>query len=505
MTGELHSFKTSIYALYARQSIDKPDSISVESQLDACRYEAGKHEHRVYVDKGFSGKNTNRPAFARMLADIRAGQIRAVVVYKLDRVSRSVLDFGKMMEEFERYQVAFISATEKFDTQTPMGRAMLNIAMVFAQLERETIQKRVADSYASRSRHGFYMGGRIPYGYRLTSTVIDGVHTASYQQEPKEAEQIKRIFALYANSRNSLGDIVCYLQEHQINQLRGGTWNTARLSELLRNPVYVRADLDVYEYYQSMGTVIVNNASEFCGIYGCYLYKGRRKGGKSESVKDTLVLAGHEGLIEPEVWLACREKCRNYYKIHSNGRSKNTWLAGKVKCGNCGYALTVKKSHTQKGRYFVCSAKYTTKKCKGAGTIYVTDIEQYVGGEIEKQLCEFRWMNVENERPNPQLQTIRLQLTQLTASIETLLDQMEQSTDAAAEYMKQRINQLDEKKRLLQKQFDLLNAASKNSDTSVQMKIKWDSLTFDEKKEIADLFIEVIRIADNQMEIVWKI
>lgn len=504
MTGEFNSFKTSIYALYARQSIDKPDSISVESQLDACRYEAREHEQRVYVDKGFSGKNTNRPAFARMLADIRAGQIRAVVVYKLDRVSRSVLDFGKMMEEFERYQVAFISATEKFDTQTPMGRAMLNIAMVFAQLERETIQKRVADSYASRSRHGFYMGGRIPYGYRLTSAVIDGVHTAAYQREPAEAKQIQQMFTLYADRMNSLGDIVQYLQQHQINHLRGGTWNTARLSELLRNPVYVRADLNVYEYYQSKGTVIVNDASEFCGINGCYLYKGRPNSDKSEPGKDTLVLAGHEGLIEPEVWLACREKCRNYHQIHSNGRSKNTWLAGKVKCGNCGYALTVKKSNTQKGRYFVCSAKYTTKKCKGAGTIYVTDIEEYVGAKIEKKLCEFQRMNVKNEQPNPQVQSARLQLTQLNTSIETLLDQMEQSTDAAADYIKQRINQLDEKKRGLQKQIDSSNAALDNG-TTVQMKMKWRLLSFNQKKEITDLFIEIVRIAENQMEIVWKI
>lgn len=494
-----------MYALYARQSIEKPDSISVESQLDACRYEAGEQKYRIYVDKGFSGKNTKRPAFARMLDDIRAGQIQAVVVYKLDRVSRSVLDFGKMMEEFERYHVAFISATEKFDTQTPMGRAMLNIAMVFAQLERETIQKRVTDSYVSRSRHGLYMGGRIPYGYRLIPAVVDGVHTASYEQEPKETEQIKQIYSLYANSKISLSGIVRYLQEHQMPHLRGGTWNTARLSELLRNPIYVRANLDVYDYYLSQGTEIVNDASEFQGVYGCYLYKGQKCLDSTGTNKDTLVLAGHEGMIAPEIWLACRKKCMEYRKIHSNGMSKNTWLAGKVKCGNCGYALTVKKSNTKMGRYFVCSAKYTTKKCTGAGTIYVPVVEECVGELIKQKLAEFDRLTTEERSSNPQIHSCRLKLTQLTASIDNLLDQIESSSDAASDYIKQRINQLDIKKQKLQEQLNALCRSSMKKSVSVYPEKIWAKLTFEEKKKVADALIEVIQIAADHMEIYWKI
>ena len=97
-----------------------------------------------------------------MMNDIRAGKIKRVIVYKLDRISRSILDFANMMEIFQKYHVAFVSSTEKFDTSTPIGRAMLNICIVFAQLERETIQKRVTDAYYARCKRGFYMGGRIP-------------------------------------------------------------------------------------------------------------------------------------------------------------------------------------------------------------------------------------------------------------------------------------------------------------------------------------------------------
>ena len=132
-------------ALYARQSIEKKDSISIESQLEYCRYEAHGEHCMEYTDKGFSGKDTNRPSFEKMMKDIRTGIIKRVIVYKLDRISRSILDFANMMELFQNFHVEFVSSTEKFDTSTPIGRAMLNICIVFAQLERETIQKRVTD------------------------------------------------------------------------------------------------------------------------------------------------------------------------------------------------------------------------------------------------------------------------------------------------------------------------------------------------------------------------
>ena len=134
-------------ALYTRQSVEKIDSISIESQLEYCKYETRGNPYKEYIDRGYSGKNTNRPAFEEMLEDIKQGKISRVIVYKLDRISRSILDFANMMDIFQKHNVEFVSSTERFDTSTPIGRAMLNICIVFAQLERETIQKRVTDAY----------------------------------------------------------------------------------------------------------------------------------------------------------------------------------------------------------------------------------------------------------------------------------------------------------------------------------------------------------------------
>ena len=124
-----------IDAIYARQSVDKKDSISIENQIEFCKYELKGGNCKEYKDKGYSGKNTERPQFQQLMRDIESGLVRKVVVYKLDRISRSILDFAKMMDFFQKYEVEFVSSTEKFDTSTPMGRAMLNICIVFAQLE----------------------------------------------------------------------------------------------------------------------------------------------------------------------------------------------------------------------------------------------------------------------------------------------------------------------------------------------------------------------------------
>ena len=126
-------------AIYTRQSLDKKDSISIQSQFAFCEHETHGEDYRKYSDKGFSGKNLNRPDFERLSEDIKNGMIKRVIVYKLDRISRSILDFSNLMQFFEKYGVEFVSTTEKFDTSTPVGRAMLNICIVFAQLERDTI------------------------------------------------------------------------------------------------------------------------------------------------------------------------------------------------------------------------------------------------------------------------------------------------------------------------------------------------------------------------------
>ena len=258
--------------IYARQSVDRKDSISIESQIDFCKYELKGGSCRVFKDKGYSGKNTDRPEFQKLLGEIRKGKVRRVIVYKLDRISRSILDFATMMELFQEYDVEFVSSTEKFDPSTPMGRAMLNICIVFAQLERETLQKRVTDAYYSRCLKGFHMSGQAPYGYQLEPTVVEGIRTKKMVADPVAADHVRLMFEMYAEPETSFGNITRYFEEHDI-KIYGKSMFRTFLSQLLRNPVYAQADLELYEFFKSQGAAIVNDASDFAGTNGCYANK----------------------------------------------------------------------------------------------------------------------------------------------------------------------------------------------------------------------------------------
>ena len=142
-----------------------------------------------YDDGGYSGGTLDRPALQRLLADIEAGRIDCVVVYKLDRLSRSLLDFAKLIEIFDRHNVSFVSVTQRFDTSTSMGRLMLNILLSFAQFEREIIGERIRDKVAATRRKGKYTGGPPVLGYGVDRD------RKRLVVNPEEAELVRRIFS----------------------------------------------------------------------------------------------------------------------------------------------------------------------------------------------------------------------------------------------------------------------------------------------------------------------
>lgn len=160
---------------------------------------------------------------------------------------------------------------------------------------------------------------------------------------------------------------------------------------MLRNPVYVQADLDVYEFFKSQGTVLVNDAADFTGTNGCYLYQGRDVNAcKKNDLKDQmLVLAPHEVIVPSGTWLACRKKLMNNMKIQSARKATHTWLAGKIKCGNCGYALMsiINRVETQYLRY---TKRLDNKSCVGRGKIYTAELEALVYQQMVKKLESYK-------------------------------------------------------------------------------------------------------------------
>ena len=157
--------------LYARKSVERENSISCDTQLEYCKSALRPDERNdeiiSIVDNGFSGGNVNRKGFQKMMKLVEQGRVSKVVVYRLDRISRSMLDFVNILQKFKDYNVKFLSSQEVFDTSTPYGEMVVKILMIFAEFERTSTITRVTQAYAHRSEMGFYMGGRQPYGFQL--------------------------------------------------------------------------------------------------------------------------------------------------------------------------------------------------------------------------------------------------------------------------------------------------------------------------------------------------
>ena len=499
-----------IDAIYTRQSVDRIDSISVESQVEFCKREVIGENIKVYTDKGYSGKNTDRPAFQEMMTDIEAGKIRRVIVYRLDRISRSVLDFASVIDVFQKHSVDFVSTMEKFDTGTPIGKAMLMIVMIFAQLERETIQQRVIDAYSSRSKRGFYMGGKVPYGFQLKETVIDGIRTKMYEPIPEEAEIVQTMFRMYAEPQTSFGDIVRYLDEQQVKKRDGEPFSRSRIRDVVVNPVYVRADYRLYEFYKAQGTLIANQPEDFIGTNGAYLYSGNEGKRKTVSLQGhTLVLAPHEGLVSSDIWIKCRSKCLKNACVAKPVKAKATWLAGKIKCAHCGYSLSAKVYHCktkEDNRYYLCNNKYNTGGCD-FGSLNADIVDEIVFEEIQKKLAEFNTLSKQKQE-SCDLQTIKLKtsIEKIDQEIGALLDKIPLANGTVMDYINNRIADLDAKKKELYAEIVQLSDNNGYSlDEITDYLAHWEEISMADKLTVVDSLVESIYASQDKIKINWKI
>lgn len=511
-------------AIYPRKSKFKKDSISIESQVEFCKHEIkGSEKFKVYPDNGFSGKDTNREQFQEMCKDIEKGLISKVIVYKLDRISRSIIDFANIMEFFGKHNVEFVSCTEKFDTSTPMGRAMLNICIVFAQLERETIQQRITDAYHSRNKKGFYMGGGMPYGFNLERTKIDGKRSAKYTPVEAEIEGIKLIYSMYSKPNATLGDILNVLNNSHIPAKKGGKWYLSSVMKILSSPIYVKADIDVYNFYKDMGAKVINPPEDFNGENACYTFT-EKKDESTQQIRFTdisnqeLVLAPHAGVIPSDLWLRCRKKQflnRRSYPL-STKKGKKSWLVGKVKCSKCSCAFCVYQDMRLRKngqplnskRTFKCSGYTVHKCCDVTKKLSVDEIEDYIFSQMKNNLEEFKEI-YSNKRPlsDPKINEYKMKLIKVNNEIEELLSKIIGSSKTLMDYINNRVEELDRQKQHLQEEIIVLSSEAEKNDIFkiTNYMDNWDKAEMQDKIFTIDSLIKVIVISEDDIKIEWKI
>jgi DNA invertase Pin-like site-specific DNA recombinase len=235
MTSDTKTVRCAIYTRVSTDSGLDQEFNSLDAQYDAASAYIRSQAHARwsllrarYDDGGFSGGSTDRPALQRLLADVKARRVNIIVVYKVDRLTRSLADFAKLVELFDAHGVSFVSVTQQFNTTTSMGRLTLNILLSFAQFEREVIGERIRDKFAASRKRGMWMGGFVPLGYRVENRKLVPV--------PADAKLVRRVFSRFASLRSGR-DVAAELVAEGATS-RGRPFTKSAVYKLLANRVY---------------------------------------------------------------------------------------------------------------------------------------------------------------------------------------------------------------------------------------------------------------------------
>lgn len=346
-------------ALYVRVSthwqIDK-DSLPVQREdlINYAKYALNIDKYEIFEDAGYSAKNTDRPAFQQMMARLRTGEFSHLVVWKIDRISRNLLDFAEMYAEIKKLGITFVSKNEQFDTSNAMGEAMLKIILVFAELERNMTSERVTAVMLARASNGQWNGGKVPYGYDYDK------ETGTFSIDEAEASVINMIYDTYERVQSLLA-VARTLNEKGILPRSGTPWNPTTISTMLKNPFYT-------------------------GAYR-YNYHDESKSGGNTSNKflkpkdDWILVQDHHPAIIPaerqeRVCAILEDNRRSNKRSSKTYVRKNTHIfAGVLYCGYCGSQMqsTVDRERADGYRpsIYACSRKRRFDDCENK---YISDV-----------------------------------------------------------------------------------------------------------------------------------
>ena len=370
-------------AIYSRKSKFTGKGESIGNQIELCKEYIRAHygddaiDHLVvYEDEGFSGGNLNRPDFKKMMAAAKERKFKAIIVYRLDRISRNISDFSSLIEELARLDIAFVSIKEQFDTGSPMGRAMMYIASVFSQLERETIAERIRDNMHELAKTGRWLGGTTPTGFESEGeekVTVDGKKKKTFKLKliQQEAEIVRMIYDLFSET-NSLTMTEAELMKRRIVTRNGNYFTRFSIKAILQNPVYMIADQEAYDYLTEKEADLFSDRAEFDGKHGIMAYNrtDQEKGKTTQynPVNEWIVAVGkHPGLIPGKTWVRVQEALeQNKSKAFRRPKSNEALLTGLLYC-RCGNRMYPKlsKRRTADGDViftYVCKLKERSQR-----------------------------------------------------------------------------------------------------------------------------------------------
>lgn len=376
-------------AIYCRVStIHQVEKYSLPVQKEALISYAQHVLHiaayEIFQDAGFSGKNTKRPAYQDMLSRCRTGEFTHILVYKLDRISRSVLDFSLMYNELQKLGVTFISLNDQFDTSTPMGRAMLTISLTFAQMEREVTSERVGSVMLARAKKGIRVGGAVPFGY-----IWDKSRKTLVVNE-QDAQVVRYIFNLFTKT-HVMYQVMLSCNSQRILTKFGKTWTVKGIQLILTNPIY-------------KGALVYNRTSQ----------RGKRQ--RLPQSEWVIVENVFPAIIPPAKFDAIQKYIVN--RPLPKKQSRHIHLFGKLLYCPCGSYFTARKDkpracHHSRVSLYICLDHVLNRGCK----------ESYVASDLKLTPIIFRYVqnmlyiqsHIDTLQSPSQLESLLLQGDELAA------------------------------------------------------------------------------------------
>ena len=443
--------------LYARVSTDiQMEGYSIDAQKEfLLNYAKVKEftEYEYYVDGGYSGKDLERPAIQKLIKDVKARKIDCVIVFKLDRISRSQKDTLYLIEEvFNKYHVGFVSIRENFDTTTPFGKAMVGVLSIFAQLERETILERTRIGIQKRAENGFWKGGGrdpFPYKYDKKTGILIPI--------PEQVELLHKMINLYINGYSFL----------KIGSIVGMDENLVEKRILSRRTL------------------------------GIIPYKGKEFKGK------------HEAVISEEL----HQKIMETNRLRSKARTENHYLlSGKIYCGQCG----AKYRYQKWGKRLICYC-YSQQKskpkfirdpnCKNKrwdsfeieNAVLDSLFSMALDENMFREKYEITQVDVINEYEK--------RFVKINIQINNLIDFI--SNGIAVENTKNKLGELEKERKAILEIIDNAKNNEEHNRGSLEMlrnlQTAWNRMTFEEKRVIIMHIVDKVVVTDNDIEIFYKI
>ena len=393
-------------ACYTRKSIFSDKSESTKNQARMCKDYIDCHyseqiTYNVYEDEGKTGANTDRPELHRLIDDIQNDTVDILIVYQLDRLSRDIKDFSNIYAKLEEHHVQFVSIKENIDTSTPIGKAMMYIAVVFAQMERETIADRVYDNMIGLSGSGWWVGGNPPVGYkRKRITTPDGKNHVTIEPIPDQAKYVKLIHKTFQENNFSLTGFQTYLKSKNILTLNGNFFSSSQIYKILTIPYCVQATQKVYDYFAAKGCIMNPQCPRelWDGKHGVMVYgRSTERNHKHElnpPEKWRVCIGQHDAFLDDETWLRTQEKFRKNL-FDKKMKYDTPLLKGILRC-KCGTLMAVSRKKKNVG----ISSYYHCVKRMRQGTEYC-DMSQINTNLLDNKVLDiFREIEIDNSMIN---------------------------------------------------------------------------------------------------------